>query len=157
MPINFDSLPNTGSEFTIVPKGRYTAKIKKAEMKQPKDETKPKYLSLQYTLTENGKTVANVFDALYESDAQLLRYKLKRFIEALKLPITGNFELKDLCKMVVNKSFTVAITTEEYNNNTRNVVDVFDDTIYEAIGTTEAPQVDNDDLPFSAADEDEEY
>ena len=157
MAINFDSLPNTGSNFTVVPKGRYVAKIKKAEMKQPKDETKPKYLSLQYTLIENDKTIANVFDALYESDTQLLRYKLKRFIEALKLPIAGDFELKDLCKMVVNKSFTVAITTEEYNNNTRNVVDAFDDTIYETISTTEAPQVDNDDLPFSAADEDEEY
>lgn len=154
-PINFDTLPDSNPA-SLPAKGKYYATIKKAEMKQPQDTTKPMYLNLQLALKDaQGRDAGTVFDIISESDHQLVRYKLKRFITALELPITGEFELRDLAKVVPNKQFIVDITHEEKDGRPpKAVVDIFTAEIYypmsmasEIFGNSFADNAD-DDVPF---------
>jgi hypothetical protein len=127
--INFDSLPD-GNPNLGVDAGFYYATIEKAEMRNPKDATKKPYLNLQYQLQQkDGKGAGKLFDIITESDASIARFKLKRFIQALNLPISGNFELKDLAKIVPGKKFIVEIGKDK-NNNNKSVVDVFSNEIF---------------------------
>lgn len=131
MAINFDALP-TDKPNAIPDKGSYIATIEKAEMRNPKDPKKPAYLSLTYVLKDaSGKFAGKLFDGIYESDHDLMRYKLMRFITALEIPLTGSFELKDLCKIIQNKTFIVDITKEDKEGQPpRAVVDIFTNQIY---------------------------
>lgn len=128
--INFDTLPNDKPLSNAKP-GTYFAKIEKAEMKAPKDPTKNAYLSITFALTtKDGKSAGKLFDILTESDHALVQYKLKRFILALELPLTGAFELADLTKVVQGKELIVDITEDKKSEQPRMVVDVFKDRIY---------------------------
>lgn len=131
MAINFNALPSDKPN-AIPPKGPYYATIEKAEMKPPKDTSKPPYLNLVLALKDAaGKSAGKVFDIISESDHELVRYKLQRFITALEIPITGNFELKDLCKIVQSKQLIVDITKEEKEGQApRAVVDLFTGEVY---------------------------
>lgn len=130
MAINFNSLPTEKPAMgTIIPKGNYIATIRKAEMRKPKDESKPEYLNLEMDITDpvSNMSMGKFWAIITESDAPLPRYQLSRFITALHLPITGEFELKDLTKMVVNKQLRVDICPEERKDNQppqRSVVDI---------------------------------
>ena len=95
--INFDSLPDNGPK-GLLEKAKYRATIATAEMKT--SAGKPDYLNLSYDLKSltTGKACGRMFDIITEPTHDITRYKLKRFIEALKIPITGEFELKDLSK-----------------------------------------------------------
>lgn len=136
MGINFNSLPtDKPSQSQIIPKGTYKAKVEKAEMKQGKDPAKPPYLNIQMDVsdTTSGTPMGKLFMILTESEAPLPRYQLGRFIKALKLPITGDFELKDLTKMVVNKELIVDIMPEDKKDGSapqRSIVDVFSGEIF---------------------------
>lgn len=136
--ISFDSLPSRPARQAIA-EGFYYAKIEVAEMRQPQDPTKPEYLNLLFSLTDaKHQTVGKVYDRITESDNQYQQYKLRRFIDALGLAETlkaaGNFELKDLCKIIKNKELIVELVqekdrqTKEPTGNT--VVNVFGDYIY---------------------------
>lgn len=128
--INFDSLP-TNNPMAGVKPGTYFATIDKAEMKQPKDPQKPMYLSVQYTLTtKEGKGAGKLFDILTESDSDVVRYKIGRFITALELPLTGAFALKDLAKIIAGKKLILDVTTDTKSDKPRAVVDVFKGGIY---------------------------
>lgn len=133
MAISFDDLPNNKPNNTIK-KGSYYATIEIAEMKQPQNPTKPPYLNMLFALKDDsGKSVGKIYDILTESDKPLLKYKLGRFIKALKLENTlTTFELSDLCKIVKNKELIVDVTPEKQNNEEtgRTVVDVFTNEIY---------------------------
>lgn len=158
MGINFDALPNSKPN-AIPEKGSYFACIEKAEMKQPKDAAKPPYLNLTLALkTGDGKSCGKLFDMLSESDHEVVRYKLKRFIEALQIPITGNFELKDLCKIVVGKSLIVDVTKDEKDGQpARAVVDVFTNEVYYPMSDASVifgHEVSEDDAPFTFDAED---
>ena len=132
MAINFDALPNTAPIGNyIIEKGTYVAEIAKAEMKLGRDVTKAPYLSLMYKISKlDGTSVGNIFDTITEPEKDITKYKLRRFIEALKLPITGTFELKDLTKIVVGKKFGVDIKVDDEGQQPRSVVDVFSGKIY---------------------------
>lgn len=109
MAINFSHLPQT-NPFALPAAGIHKFVITKAEMKQPKDTTKPPYLNMTLALTAlTGQKLGNVFDKLYESSAPALLFKLQRFARALELPLEGEVELKDLCKLVVNRGGLVEI------------------------------------------------
>lgn len=114
---------------TVIPKGQYIATIKKAEMKQPKDDTKPMYFSAECDITDpvSATSMGKFWINLFESEAPLVRYQLARFITALQLPLQGEFELKDLTKMVNGKKLKVDIQPEERTDNKdpqRSVVDI---------------------------------
>lgn len=129
--INFNSLPQDNPMGGTIDPGCYVATIEKAEMKQGKDPQKPPYLSLQYGLADSErKNKGKLFDLLVESDHQVVRYKIQRFITALGIPITGNFELKDLCKIVQGKKMIVDVTLDKKQEPARPTVDVFSGAIY---------------------------
>lgn len=159
--INFDSLPNEKPSMSnIIPKGQYIATIEKAEMKQSKDETKPDYLNMQLDLTdpESKMPVGKIWAILTESDKSLPMFQLSRLIKALKLPITGNFELKDLTKMIPGKQMLVDVAPEKRNDGKepeRSVIDVFSGNIFYPLeASTEAPTIKgSEDTPFTEPEE----
>lgn len=128
--ISMNALPTEKPSMgTVIPQGQYIATIKKAEMKQPKDETKPKYFSAECDITDpvSGTAMGKFWINLFESEAPLVRYQLARFITALALPIQGEFELNDLTKMVNGKALKVDIMPEERKDDKppqRSVVDI---------------------------------
>ena len=155
--INFDSLPNTApAGSSIIEKGTYIAEIVKAEMRAPKDSSKAPYMNLQYKVSKtSGEAVGTIFDIITEPEKDMTKYKLRRFIEALKLPISGNFELKDLTKIVVGKKFGIDVKVDDESQTPRSVVDVFAGKIYytleEVSGTKETTDI-NEYLSESTAD-----
>jgi hypothetical protein len=130
MSINYNTLPTEKPAMgNLIPTGHYAATIVKAEMKQGKDETKPPYLNMEMDIVDpsSGSGMGKLWAILTESDAPLPRYQLSRLITALGLPIKGEFELKDLTKMIVNKKLMVDITPEETKDGKepqRSIVDV---------------------------------
>jgi hypothetical protein len=142
--INFDSL-QTSKPVQTIPAGTYTAIVASAEMKKAKDPAKPDYLSTRLDiLDDKGNKLGSVFDILSESEAQLSRYKLHRFISALGLKLT-NFELKDLTKVIIGKKFKVDLKIESQEGYAaRTVVDALTNEIYYALS--------DDDCPFDAVD-----
>jgi len=113
--INFNALPGK-KPVTEVQKGCYIATIEAAEMKPVKDASsgKPPYLNMRLALADSsGRSYGKVFDIISESEQELARFKLRRFIEALAIPITGNFELRDLPKIIVGKQMLVDIAPEK--------------------------------------------
>lgn len=120
---------------TIIPKGNYIATIVKAEMKQPKDENRPMYYSAETDVIDpvSGASMGKFWISLYESEAPLILYQIRRFIDALELPLTGDFELRDLTKITVGKKLRVDITPEERKDGKpaqRSVVDISGECFY---------------------------
>ena len=132
MAINMNSLPTEkGSTFAVIPKGSYIAKIVKAEMRTPKSGNKD-YFSAECDITDPASNtgMGKFWINLFESEANLPRYQLRRFIEALNLNIQGEFELKDLTKMVNGKSLIVDICPEDAPEPQRSVIDISADCFY---------------------------
>ena len=131
MAINFDSLPNN-KPFSVPPAGSYYATIESAEMKQGKDTSKPMYLNLRLKLKDKeGKSAGTIFDILTESEAPLVKYKLKRFLIAIGVTFSGDFELRDLAKVCVGKEIIVDTKIEKgLNDQERAVVDATTNEVY---------------------------
>ena len=150
MAIRFDQLPQEKPGGAVPERGRYRIKIEKAGMQANKtDATKPQYLAMTLALLakEDGTpATGKIFDNLTESDSDFVRYKLKRFIEALKIPVTTSIELKDIAKIVQGKELYADITVDEKATPPRGVVDIFSDEIFYPLDDTAA------DAPINAPD-----
>ena len=103
---------------------------------------------------KNGKKLGFIFDIITESEANLARYKLGRFITALELPLT-NFELKDLTKVIVGKELYGDITVEENQQyGSKSIIDALSAEIFYSVaekenGTSEPEAVFSDEAtPF---------
>lgn len=162
MAINFSALPDSVQTSNPLFEGKHKVRIEKAEMKTPRDTSKPDYLNLQYkVLNDKDEVIGTIFDMIIESDKPLLQYKLKRFILGFKIPVpNGPFELRDLCKIVTGKTAIAELTvqkSEQYGDKT--VVDATKDEIYYPIeDNTTAMNEAMKDMPFMPADdEDEEF
>ena len=143
MSINMNSIPTTKPAMnTIIPKGSYIAKIVKSEMKTPKSG-KADYFSAECDITDpaSNTPMGKFWINLYESEAQLVRYQLGRFIKALGLNIVGEFELKDLTKMVNGKSLIVDICPEDKPDPQRSVVDISAECFYPLESKSELDRV----------------
>jgi hypothetical protein len=132
MAINFDSLPTSidGGFGAIIPKGTYFATIERAEMKTPKDTTKPDYLNLMLKIKDiQGKDMGIVWDIISESTNQYAQYKLRRFVVALGIEIVPGLviDLKDLAKIATGVKMIVDINQDKEN---KNQVDIFSGDIY---------------------------
>lgn len=115
MAINFNTLPKD-NPFSVPDSGYYKFKIIKAEMKTPGEQAKNQkpYLNMTLALINAaGVKAGNIFDALRDSDQQVQLFKLGRFTEAIGLHLTGNVELRDLAKLVVNKEGITEIENSE--------------------------------------------
>jgi len=109
MAINFSNIPTT-NPFITPPPGIYKFTVTKAEMKAAKDTSKPQYLRMTLALTApDGRKVGNLFDNMYDSASPALIYKVGRFTRAIGLTLQGNVELKDLAKLVPNRSGVVEV------------------------------------------------
>lgn len=124
MAIQFDKLP-TQNEYHVEA-DVYLARIEEAEMRKPKDATKPPYLNLKYRLTRhNGKSAGVMFDGQYDSDKQIVQYKLARFLTACGIPLKGAMELSDIANLVLNKEIVVDTKVDESGSQPRLQVDPF--------------------------------
>ena len=129
MAINYDALPSTKPSSTV-PAGFYKAKIMKAEMKVSQNSGAP-YLSIQYDVKDDAGHTGKVFDMLFDSEKEFLRYKLQRFLTALNLTLPGSFELKDLCKLINGKELIVDVDVEDNAQyGKRNTINSFAHEIY---------------------------
>ena len=135
MAINFDALPGSNPSGAVVPNGTYYGTIKNPEMRVPKPKEdgsigKP-YLNFKLLL-QNAKSeaVGSIYDMLSDSDHEIPRYKIRRFIEALALPITGAFELRDLAKIIDGKRLIVDIAEDKRSTTPKSQVDTFSGDIY---------------------------
>lgn len=147
--MNFDKLPNDKPAGFVVPEGTYKGIIADAQMRQPKDTNKPMYLNFKIDLYnyKTGEKVGSIFDGLYESEANLLLYKLKRFMLATDIKLT-QFELSDLAKLINGKEILVDVKTEKQEGRQeRSVVDVTTNQIYYSL--SEANSVFGDDAESS--------
>ena len=159
MAISFDALPDTAGGNRLLPKGSYYAVIESAEMKTPKmrdDGTvRPDYLNLKYRLKDvTGKDCGVFWDILSESNNEWVLKKLKRFIIAVGIDLTGrSFELKDLCKPIVGTEFIVDIGIDERTQPHKNQIDLFSGDIYYHISEAGAVfGLDDVITPVNAAD-----
>ena len=155
MAINFSSLPTEKPAMGfVIPKGQYIGTIVKSEMKQGKDTTKPPYLNIEMEITDEASNTAmgKVWAILTESEQPLPRYQLQRFINALHLPITGEFDLKDLTKMINGKKLRVDIAPEERTDGKeaqRSIVDVMAGDIFYPLTPSAATMPVDEDTPFA--------
>ena len=157
MAINFDELPQDKPQgFDVLPEGTYPATIKSATMERGKSGP---YLQAQLkVVAPDGKSTI-IYDNFFDSDKPLPRYKLGQFIRALKLKLTGSFELSDLPKVIVNKTCMVAVKSEKNEGYAeRNVVNAFDDNIYTPADPLNAdlPETSGD-TPFDTTEGDAQY
>lgn len=160
MAINFDALPSSAPS-NVLEAGKYRAKIIKAEMRVPKSNpSAPPYLSMTCEMKDSkGKSCGKFWDSLYDSDKDLLRYKLQRFITAMRIPIEGEFELKDLLKVIQGKELVmdISVTTNKQTGKEQSGVNVFGDAYYPiqewaALCGDYATAPEGEDLPFTMDD-----
>lgn len=127
--INFNALPKEYENSNkILPAGVYTAMVAKAEMKQSKSSSSS-YLNIMFECYDkDGNKVGNVFDKQFDSDKSFLQTKLRKFIEAIRLDLNGEFELADLTKICVGKKCLISVKIgKDLNDNDQNEIDVFNE------------------------------
>lgn len=129
-PINFQNLP-TKAPNSLPDKGVYIYTIENAQMRRSANN---EYLEIKATLSKgDGKKVATIFDRIMDIDSDIPRYKLRQFIQALNLPIVGEFQLSDLTKMVIGKRILADITHEKSKDPQypdKAIVDPFSAEVY---------------------------
>lgn len=129
-PINFQNLP-TRAPNSLPDKGVYIYTIENAIMRRSANN---EYLEIKAVLSKSdGKKVATIFDRIMDIDSDIPRYKLRQFIQALNLPIVGEFQLSDLTKMVIGKRILADITHEKSRDPQypdKAIVDPFSAEVY---------------------------
>lgn len=156
--INFDTLPNSKPAMgNVIPKGNYLATIVKAEMKQPKDETKPMYFSAECDITDpvSNTKMGKFWLRLFESEAPLIQYQIKRFIQAIGLQISGEFELRDLTKIVNGAKLMVDLMPEERKDGREpqnTVVDISAECFYPVGEVKNAESTTNEEIIEAATE-----
>ena len=164
MALNFNDLPTSKPNGDtpssgVFEKGTYPGIAKRAEMRTSKAGSD--YLVVQIAVTNERGQTTTIFDNFFDTDKPLPRFKLAQFLRAVGTVPSGNFELKDLVKVINNRPLSVALKIEKSDGYPdKNVVDAFDPEIYYAANQAAAPAAahpaNNDDLPFDMpADEGE--
>lgn len=129
-PINFQNLP-TRAPNSLPDKGVYVYTIENAQMRRSANN---EYLEIKAVLSKgDGKKVATIFDRIMDIESDIPRYKLRQFIQALNLPIVGEFQLSDLTKMVIGKRILADITHEKSKDPQypdKAIVDPFSAEVY---------------------------
>ena len=109
MAIDFTKL-KTDNPFSVPDPGIYLATITEAKSQQPKDTSKPEFLNVKYSLMDaDGNSAGNMEDNFFDSDSDVPKYKLGRFITAVGIPLTGAMEFKDLAKILPKRKLVVDV------------------------------------------------
>lgn len=124
--LNTSKYSNSGkSQFKKCEPGVYKAKIVKAEPKTSKVGNE--YLSIRLDLMNcNGNKCGVMFEMLMDNGKAFCQYKLRKFLEAVKIPCEGEMELSDLAVLVTDKEVVVWAQEEEYNGQTNLRVNMRD-------------------------------
>ena len=155
--MNFDELPTERPDGTFKD-GVYQATVKDSQIKTAKTDGNA-YLAVTLTCIDPAtKNTALVYDNFYTTDKPLNKYKLRRFLEATGCILKGDFDLKDLPKIIGNKKLNVALKTEKNSGYApRNIVDVFEDGIYYPVTDPTSPFNATDALPDDTSEDGVEY
>lgn len=127
--LNFDALPTSkfekkNTEFKPVA-GVYYAHISKTEVR--KSQAGNEYLAVTMDLTDkDGKKKGKLFDNIFDSDKPFLQYKLRRFIEACRIPAEGQMKLEDLGKLVQDSNLVVWTQIGEFNGKEKQEANLRD-------------------------------
>lgn len=170
MGLNFDNLPTEytgGSKFEPAAPGFYRATIEDAKIDTGSNG---KYMIVVLVLDSPNKN--KIWDRhFYNSEKDFPLYKLRRFLEATGLNLSGHIvEMEDVVKLLKDKQLVVDVKIEEDNKGRdTNVVEPFENKIYypitewaaltggQAVQATPVvadPTPGADDLPFPIAEED---
>lgn len=166
--LNFDNLPkDRPTQFQLVPAGYAYFEVKSAEVKKSTGAKTAGTDCLEAVLECTNPATGikgRIWDTFYDSDASLVRYKLRKFLESIGCILQGEFNFKDLTKIIVGKKGIVAVKINENPGyKPRNEVDAYDDDIYYPLSAAETlmpaeagnPPTTPDDEPpfeFTAAD-----
>lgn len=154
MSMNFDKLPDTKPAGFVVPEGTYKGIIADAKMMQAKDTTKPMYLNYKIDLYnyKTGEKVGSIFDSQFESEKNLVLYKLKRFMLATDIKL-AQFELSDLAKLINGKELLVDVKTDhQEGKQDRSVVDATKNAIYYPLSEANTVFGDDTEIVINASD-----
>lgn len=154
MAINIDNAPKTNPAGGP-PEGKYLCEIKSTKMDQSKNniDSKPWLVVTLEIQNEDGDKYT-FDDKFFDSTSSYVLFKLKRFMSVAELSISGDFELKDLEKIIVpGTKFITNITKTEnkYNGKTtmQSQVDIFDKFIYYPASEWEGEVESNDEADAS--------
>ena len=129
MALNFNDLPTSkpngdSPSSNVFEKGIYPGIAKRAETRTSKAGSD--YLVVQIAVTNESGQTTTVFDNFFDTDKPLPRFKLAQFLRAVGTIPSGNFELKDLVKVINNRPLSVALKIEKSDGYPdKNVVDAF--------------------------------
>lgn len=106
---DFDEpIKKPNGNFPKATEGPQSGEIKKVEPKTSKSGRE--YLSVMIVLDKGGA----VFDAFYESDKDFVIYKMKKFLEALGVELSGKLGLKDIAKFIkVGTKLDVVVSIDD--------------------------------------------
>jgi len=158
MSINLDAVPDKNPSAPI-DEGTYLATVTKTKMSQPNDINKGEYLHVEYSVEGTDGSKGAFSDNHYDSDSSYLQFKLKRFLTALDLQLTGEIELKDIEKLVQVGSKLVLVvrhSTSEWKGvkKTDAEIDIFGSDCFYPVSDWAKFKGDADD-PFTQANETE--
>lgn len=127
--MNFNNLAtskfNGKGNFKTPEAGVYHARVEKCEIKTAKSGNE--YLSVRMSMTDKGLAkCGSCFDMLMDSDKPFLQYKVRRFLEAIGVPVAGEMSLKDLGVIAEGCELTLWVQQEEWNGQTRVVPNLRD-------------------------------
>ena len=115
MALNFNDLPKDRpngdtTSAGVFEKGIYPGIAKRAELRTSAGSGNS-YLVVQIAVTNERGQTTTVFDNFFDTDKPLPRFKLAQFLRAVGVIPSGNFELKDLVKVINNRPLSVALKT----------------------------------------------
>lgn len=109
MAIIFDNIPSTKPSGKIeVEPGKYTAKVFKAEMQTGKASGND-FLSVSFKLDKGGF----VNEAFTDNDKPFNQWKIGRLCKACGVSLEGEFQLKDLIKVIRGKNVILDVTMND--------------------------------------------
>ena len=133
MAINFDTLP-TNSPAPKPLEGLYRLDIIEANAKQQKSNPSKTYLALTCDVYDyNGKKCGKLWDNFFDSEHSIPQYKMRRLVEALRLPLQGTMTMEQIAKVVAGKSVLAWLTEDKKSDTPRTTVNVFNELIYQHV------------------------
>ena len=156
---NFDTLPKKNPN--NIEAGIYQFVVKTAEMRSPKDTSRPDYINVKLDLFDKcGNSVGSIYDGQFDSDNAAMQYKLSRFVHAIGLDLQGNVTLEQISKLLVGRTGAVSVTMQkdQRDGSQKPAVDVFGSDIYWTKVEYEAMQIEqptdtgSEELPFDFAE-----
>lgn len=141
--VNFDAPVTKPAGQSKAEVGPQSAEINKVELKKSKTGTE--YLSVWLKLDKGGMA----FESFFDSDKEFPIYKLRRFLEAIKVELSGSLTLKDIAKFIkVGTKLDIIIAVDDKGYASADFS--HDNDGFYAFG--EITGIDDEDMPFDVDD-----